>query len=124
MDDAQPSAQPDGPVCVFNLATVGAARRLARTLGPTPAWVSRRRSKLDALEVVMGTSLVSRDPEVMSGALCFTGTRVPVQNLFDYLEGNSSLEDFLEDFPSIKRDQAVAVLEMARERLYADAPAA
>jgi len=68
------------------------------------------------------TSLVSRDRKIMSGALCFTGTRVPVQNLFDYLEGSFSLEDFLEDFPSIKREKAVAVLEAARERLYADAP--
>ena len=72
----------------------------------------------------MDTSLVSRNPEIMSGALCFTGTRVPVQNLFDYLEGSSSIEDFLEDFPSIQREKAVAVLEAARERLYADAPAA
>ena len=72
----------------------------------------------------MDASLVSRDPEVMSGALCFTGTRVPVQNLFDYLEGRSSLEDFLEDFPSIQRERAIAVLEAARERLFADAPPA
>ncbi len=72
----------------------------------------------------MDTSLVSRNPEIMSGALCFTGTRVPVKNLFDYLEGTSSLEDFLEDFPSVARDKAVAVLEAARERLTADAPAA
>lgn len=72
----------------------------------------------------MNTDLVNRDPEVMSGALCFTGTRVPVKNLFDYLEGGSSLEDFLEDFPSIRRESAVAVLEAARERLSADAPAA
>ena len=72
----------------------------------------------------MDSSLVSRDLEIMSGALCFTGTRVPVQNLFDYLEGTSSIEDFLEDFPSIPREKAVAVLEAARERLFADAPAA
>jgi uncharacterized protein (DUF433 family) len=72
----------------------------------------------------MDTSLVSRDSEIMSGALCFAGTRVPVQNLFDYLEGASSLDDFLEDFPSVPREQAVAVLEAARERLFADAPAA
>ena len=72
----------------------------------------------------MDASLVSRDPEIMSGALCFTGTRVPVQNLFDYLEGTSSIEDFLEDFPSVPREKAVAVLEVARERLFADAPAA
>ena len=68
-------------------------------------------------------TLVSRDPEIMSGALCFTRTRVPVQNLFDYLEGSSSLEDFLEDFPSVSRSTAIAVLEAARARLFADVPA-
>ena len=72
----------------------------------------------------MDTSLVSRDPEIMSGALCFTGTRVPVKNLFDYLEGSSTLEEFLEDFPSVSRTTAVAVLEAARERLTPDATAA
>ena len=69
----------------------------------------------------MDKTLVSRDPEIMSGALCFTGTRVPVKNLFDYLEGNSSLEEFLEDFPSISRDTAVAVLETARRGLSSNA---
>lgn len=72
----------------------------------------------------MDASLVSRNPEIMSGALCFTGTRAPVKNLFDYLEGASTLEDFLEDFPSVSRANAIAVLEAARERLTADAPAA
>lgn len=72
----------------------------------------------------MDAPLVSRDPDIMSGALCFTGTRVPVKNLFDYLEGGSSLEAFLDDFPSVSREKAVAVLEAARERLSADAPAA
>ena len=47
----------------------------------------------------MDARYMSRDSEVMSGALCFKGTRVPVQNLFDYLEGTSSLEEFLQDFP-------------------------
>ena len=69
----------------------------------------------------MDTTYISSDPEIMSGALCFKGTRVPVQNLFDYLEGSSSLEDFLQDFPSVRRDAAVAVLEAAKSRLFADA---
>jgi len=77
-----------------------------------------------AQEVTMDASIVKRDPEIMSGALCFTGTRVPVKNLFDYLEGSSSLEGFLEDFPSVSRERAVAVLEAARERLVSDAPSA
>jgi len=72
----------------------------------------------------MMPTLVTRDPEIMSGALCFAGTRVPVKNLFDYLEGSSSLEDFLEDFPTVSREAAVAVLEAARERLFSDASVA
>jgi uncharacterized protein (DUF433 family) len=72
----------------------------------------------------MPNPLLSRDPEVMSGALCFSGTRVPVKTLFDYLEGSSTLESFLEDFPSVSRERAVAVLEAARERLRIDALAA
>ena len=72
----------------------------------------------------MKSELVKRDPEIMSGALCFADTRVPVKNLFDYLEGSSSLEDFLEDFPTVSRERAVAVLEAAQESLAADAPAA
>jgi uncharacterized protein (DUF433 family) len=68
----------------------------------------------------MDSTLINRDPEIMSGALCFSDTRVPVQNLFDYLEGRSSLEEFLDDFPSVSRDAAIAVLEAARTRLFAD----
>jgi uncharacterized protein (DUF433 family) len=76
-----------------------------------------------AVEARMELAYIGSDPEVMSGAPCFKGTRVPVQNLFDYLEGTSSLEDFLEDFPSVSREAAVAVLEAARTRLFADAAA-
>jgi uncharacterized protein (DUF433 family) len=72
----------------------------------------------------MEVQYLSRNPEIMSGALCFNGTRVPVQSLFDYLEGSSSLEAFLDDFPSVSREAAIAVLEAAKERLFAHAPAA
>lgn len=54
----------------------------------------------------MDSAIVTRDPEIMSGALSLAGTRVPVKNLFDYLEGPSSLEEFLEDFPSVSRTLA------------------
>ncbi len=72
----------------------------------------------------MNARLVTRDPDVMSGAICFIGTRVPLKNLFDYLEAGSSLDEFLSDFPSISREKAVAVLEEARDRLTVDATAA
>jgi uncharacterized protein (DUF433 family) len=62
------------------------------------------------------------NPQRLSGALCFYGTRVPIQNFFDYLEGGKSLADFLAGFPGVTREQAVAVLEMARLGLLAELP--
>src|SRR5436190_11165431 len=61
--------------------------------------------------------VISSDPEVQGGTPVFTGTRVPVKNLIDYLEAGDSLEEFLEDFPSVTREQAVAALEIAKEAL-------
>jgi uncharacterized protein (DUF433 family) len=56
-------------------------------------------------------SVVKVDPEIMSGAPCFAGTRVPIQNLIDYLEGGDSIEEFLDGFPSVSREQVIAFLE-------------
>ena len=65
--------------------------------------------------------VINRDPDIMSGTPVFMGTRVPVQILFDWLEdGEYSLDDFLENFPSVPREQAVAVLEVYRELLLAE----
>jgi len=63
----------------------------------------------------MGETFISVDPQIQGGVPVFAGTRVPVKNLFDYLEGGESLDQFLDDFPSVKREVAVAVLEQARE---------
>ena len=63
----------------------------------------------------MSDALISVDPHIQGGVPVFAGTRVPVKNLFDYLEGGDSLDQFLEDFPSVKREVAVAVLEQARK---------
>jgi uncharacterized protein (DUF433 family) len=60
---------------------------------------------------------ISIDPDVMSGTPVFKGTRVPVQNLFDYIEGGDDLEAFLDDFPSVSKEAAVAVLEMAKKSI-------
>jgi len=70
----------------------------------------------------MTSNLITVDPKIQSGAPVFAGTRVPVRNLFDYLEEGGSLDVFLKQFPSVTRDQAVAVLEKARVSLLADAP--
>jgi len=69
----------------------------------------------------MKQPVIHVDPEIQGGVPVFSGTRVPVKNLFDYLEAGDSLDDFLRSFPSVTRDQAVAVLEQARSALAADA---
>ena len=65
--------------------------------------------------------LVTRSDEVMSGAVVFSGTRVPVQTLLDYLEEGDTLDRFLEDFPTVTREHAVAVLELAKASVLAHA---
>jgi uncharacterized protein (DUF433 family) len=60
-------------------------------------------------------SAVKSDPEILGGALCFAGTRVPVRNLFDYLEGGNRVDDFLESFDWVSRDQVTAVLERSAD---------
>jgi uncharacterized protein (DUF433 family) len=62
-------------------------------------------------------SVVQVDPEIMSGTPCFAGTRVPARTLIDYLDGGDTLDEFLEDFPTVSREKAVALLEEASERL-------
>jgi uncharacterized protein (DUF433 family) len=69
----------------------------------------------------MSQQVVSRRPEVMGGTPVFRGTRVPVQTLLDYLEAGDSIDDFLEGFPSVQREQVIAFLEEAKDRLLAAA---
>ena len=70
------------------------------------------------------SSAVHSDPEILGGTPVFVGTRVPVKSLFDHLEAGDSLDEFLEGFPSVSREQAVAALEMAREMTEAHAATA
>lgn len=65
------------------------------------------------------TAIVVIDPKIMSGEPCFAGTRVPVRNLLDYIEGGDTLDEFLAQFPSVSRDQAVGFLEQSSEHLLA-----
>ena len=69
----------------------------------------------------MKTHLITVDPEIHSGTPVFAGTRVPVKTLFDHLEAGDSLDVFLDDFPSVSRELAIAVLEQARSAVIADA---
>ncbi len=63
---------------------------------------------------------VNIDPEIMGGTPVFVGTRVPIQNLFDYIEGGETLEEFLDDFPSVTKVQAIEVLEMAKKTITSE----
>jgi uncharacterized protein (DUF433 family) len=69
----------------------------------------------------MKTQLITVDPDIHSGRTVFAGTRVPVKTLFAHLEAGDTLEVFLDDFPSVSRELAVAVLEEARAALITDA---
>ena len=64
--------------------------------------------------------IIEVDPEKMSGTPVFTGTRVPINHLFDYLEAGDSLDKFLNDFPTVTREQALGLLELMRERLLTE----
>ena len=68
--------------------------------------------------------IVHVDPSIMGGTPVFAGTRVPVKALWDYSEGGETLDTFLDHFPSVSREQAVAALELSRERLVGRAGAA
>ena len=65
--------------------------------------------------------VVHSDPEIMGGTPVFVGTRVPAQTLFDYLEGGETLDEFLRQFPSVRREQVIAALDLARVTLLAGA---
>lgn len=67
----------------------------------------------------MKRKIISTDPDVMGGTPCFAGTRVPVQTLLDYLEAGDSIDDFLDGFPTVKRQHLIAFLDTATEQMVA-----
>jgi uncharacterized protein (DUF433 family) len=93
-----------------------------------------RRPNVKPVEVIelrhlRGVSMTTLGPtsmnsDVMSGALVFSGTRIPIRSLFDYLEGGESLGDFLREFPTVQKSQVIAVLETAYARVAEHATAA
>jgi uncharacterized protein (DUF433 family) len=68
--------------------------------------------------------VVHSDPNIMSGTPVFVGTRLPAQSLFDYFEGGDTLDEFLRQFPTVKREQALAALEQARDSVLSSARSA
>ncbi len=71
--------------------------------------------------MIARTDVIHTDPEILSGTPVFVGTRVPAQSLFDYLEGGDTLDEFLRQFPSVTREQAIAALDLARDSVLAGA---
>ena len=72
----------------------------------------------------MKNTVIHTSPDIMSGTPVFRGTRVPIKNLFDYLESGDTIENFLTDFPTVKREQVIEVLEVAEHVLTSNEPAA
>ena len=73
---------------------------------------------VDRMKLTGLKSVVHSAPDVMGGTPVFVGTRVPLQNLIDYLEGGESIEDFLDGFPSVKREQVITVIEPANSKYW------
>lgn len=80
-------------------------------------------SKTELTALSNNIPVVHSDPDILGGTPVFVGTRVPLKSLFDYLEAGDSLDEFLESFPSVSREQAVAALELARSMTEAHATA-
>lgn len=72
----------------------------------------------------MNNNIVNRDPDILGGTPVFIGTRVPIKALFDYLEAGDGLDEFLDDFPSVSREQAIGLLEAAHQNIVDDNEAA
>jgi uncharacterized protein (DUF433 family) len=72
---------------------------------------------MEVKEPNMADSIIVRDPEILGGIPCFRGTRVPFQNLLDYLEAGETLNEFLEQFPTVTRQMAIEALETAKDSL-------
>ena len=95
-------------------ACSGAPKVARATPGPSKASLGAYHMSVERRGFDMEQAVITTDPQIQGGVPVFGGTRVPVKNLFDYLEAGDSLDQFLADFPSVQRDAAVAVLEQAR----------
>ncbi len=70
----------------------------------------------------MQTKIINIDPEILGGTPVFMGTRVPIKNLFDYLETGDSIDDFLEDFDGVKKEQVIKLLEVFEKLINSSSP--
>ena len=97
------------------MACVGRAPKMSSALNSTELAAGRRYSETTMLS--FPTPLITSHPERLGGTPVFTGTRVPVHTLIEYLEAGHPLDQFLDDYPSVPREHAVAVLELAKSAL-------
>ena len=86
-------------------------------LGSAPRSGALELSVVCVGEVMRSTDIIEKDPEILGGIPVFRGTRVPLQALLDYLEGGETIDEFLDDFPTVSRESAVAALELAKSLL-------
>src|SRR5213593_121941 len=116
----QPSRARDPPVPSFSVEPRYQPRPKAG--GWMPELYARLlRMYTEATSMTQLSDIVRTDPDILGGTPVFVGTRVPIQSLFDYLEGGETLDEFLRQFPSVRRDQAIAALDLARATLLASA---
>ena len=110
-----------GPAGLTSALTPCSCDRRARPWGTCSRVSALLHLRLGALywPIAMSdkTPVVHSDPEILNGTPVFVGTRVPVHSLFDYIEGGDTLDEFLRQFTSVRREQAIAALELARESL-------
>jgi uncharacterized protein (DUF433 family) len=116
LDEVERLALEEAPAAI-SAAVVG--RRLHAMVGHVA--VSRVYSRHGGIPMTQLSQVLHSDPGILGGTPVFVGTRVPVQSLFDYLEGGETLDEFLRQFPSVKREQAIAALDLARDSLLAGA---
>jgi uncharacterized protein (DUF433 family) len=117
-------ARPSGPVLQYEICPTG-----PRNGGPTRIDAGLITCRCDSciivftvfMDMVMRSNVITSDPQVMGGTPVFKGTRVPMQTLIDYLEAGNSIEEFLEGFPTVEKQQVIDFLEEAKERFLASA---
>ena len=95
--------------------------RRGQQLGPLGPHVDILLQPIEGAAHMNLAAVIHSDPEILGGTPVFVGTRVPAQTLFDYLEGGDSLDEFLDQFPTVSRVQAVAALELAKESVLTSA---
>jgi uncharacterized protein (DUF433 family) len=108
-NEVVPAAEATAAACCLCAGYRQAVRRHPCLRGPLPIRLR-----------IMSNSLITTSPEIMGGTPVFAGTRVPVQTLFEYLEAGDTIDDFLDGFPTVTREQVVAVLETAKVRVLAE----